>query len=142
MNLRIGAIYHDWFKGEIGDPDQDDTRATPAQIADIIAGRKPLPPRAIVQFTVGGGNPDSAPLTVHFVMENGSDLHATADTSKDPYEGAAGKVKPQRFNNTDGYDGLIVTYPQPERTSAVLFVSGADALQSNVVPFPWIAKKG
>ncbi len=136
IRLNVTNIYHDWFKHD----NDGDTNANSAQIEAILTGRAPLPPRAIIQYdTVNDDQQtDPGPMTVSWAR--GTDQPDFFTPGQDT-EGKTAKMKPGRFNRTRGWDGLLVTYPPSERSSALMTITAKNGATASV-SFPWVAKEG
>lgn len=149
LEIRVAAIYHDWFKDDTSDI--NNTGATPVEIERILRGVSPLPPGAIVQFDVEplsespldleSGDTIPLPLTISIAITgpNGTSTDAFTPNGSNAYEGAQSKIKPGRFQKSNGYSGLIVLDARKTGPNQVIIGASGDGLQTQV-EFPWYAK--
>lgn len=147
--ILVRQIYHDWFTDFAGD---EDTAASPREIADILTGRRNLPPGAQIYF---GVDPDcGTDVEILYTVEGpgltGTDVYRYEADHDRPYEGRLGKIKPGRFNSQQGHAGILVTYaPGPPEGSPgagpskselrVRLTTSAGRVTSVPLVFPWVA---
>lgn len=155
LSLEIAEMYSPWFKVSA---DSDDERATPEQRAKILEGINPLPPNTLLYLGIEPtpahldlfGDPViPTKLTWHYKVEGpglqGEVEFTPLDGHSGPYESELGKVKPGRFDPSNGYTGILVTNapggggPSKGALWATGKLPDGSPLTSNVVQIPWMA---
>jgi len=155
LELTIDPMYSPWFKPNADSSDEVWTEPTKSQ---ILAGKLPVPPNALLTFNVEPTPPHldlygepviPVPLTLHYRV-TGPGLQGEAQFTPQaghsgPYESPLGKVKPARFDPSNGYTGTLVTIapggdgPSKGELWATGKLPDGTELTSNVVKFDWMA---